>query len=138
MSGDDLQRAADFLDQRFGLDTLWLFGSAAQGTARADSDLDLGVLLRGRPSALERFEAQGELTEILRRPVDLVDLDQASPILGMQVLKHGRLLVDRDPKRRLAFFSRTVSLYEDVKILRREAERSLFERVRQGAIRGRP
>jgi len=67
-----------------------------------------------------------------------VDLDQASPILGMQVLKRGGLLVDRDPKRRLAFFTRTVSLYDDVKILRHEAERSLFERVRRGTSRGRP
>ena len=61
--------------------------------------------------------------------IDLVDLDQASPILGMQILRHGRLLVDRDPRRRFAFFSKTVSMYEDVQILRRNAERLLFERI---------
>jgi len=138
VSAKDLQRAADFLDQRFGLDTLWLFGSEARGDARPDSDVDLGALLQQRTSPLERFDAQGELAEILERPVDLVDLDQVSPILAMQVLKHGRLLVDRNPKRRFAFFSRTLSLYEDLKIYRREAEQSLFTRLRQGASRGRP
>jgi len=132
-----LQQAADFLDQRFGLETLWLFGSEAQGTSRPDSDLDLGALLTRRPSTLERLDAQTELAEVVRRPVDLVDLDAASPILGMQVLKHGRLLTDRNPQRRYASFSRTLSMYEDLKILRREAERSLLERFRRGASRDR-
>ncbi|HEX9944163.1 MAG TPA: nucleotidyltransferase domain-containing protein [Thermoanaerobaculia bacterium] len=128
----DLQRAVDFLEERFGLDTLWLFGSEAQRNTRPDSDVDLAALFLRRLTALEVFEARAELGEILHREVDLVDLDQASPILGMQVLRHGRLLVDRDPRRRYAFFSRTVSMYEDVKIVRREAERRLFERVSGG------
>ena len=131
-TNDDLQRIVNFLDQRFGLDTLWLFGSEAAGTARSDSDLDLAVLFRRCPAAIEILDARGELAETLRRDVDIIDLDQASPILGMQVLRHGRLLVDRDPRRRYAFFSRTVSMYEDVKIVRREAERALFARVMSG------
>jgi hypothetical protein len=40
---------------------------------------------------------RGEAEALLGRAVDLVDLDQASPILAYQVLEHGRLLVDRDP-----------------------------------------
>ncbi|HSG39078.1 MAG TPA: nucleotidyltransferase domain-containing protein [Thermoanaerobaculia bacterium] len=114
---DALQQAIAFLDRRFGLDVLWLFGSEAQGIARADSDVDFAALFRQPPTPLEIFDAQGDLAEILHRDVDLVDLDQASPILGMQVLRHGRLLLDRDPRRRLAFFSWTVSMYEDLQIL---------------------
>jgi predicted nucleotidyltransferase len=125
---DHLQQAIRFLDDRFGLDTLWLFGSEALDRARPDSDVDLAALFRRRPTPLEVFEARGDLAEILHRDVDLVDLDQASPILGMQVLRHGRLLEDRNPRHRLAFFSKTVSMYEDVQILRRTAERLLFER----------
>src|SRR4051794_7133632 len=132
VTNDEIQTTIDFLDQRFGLDTLWLFGSEATGTARQDSDLDLAALFRRRPSAIELFDARGELAETLRRDVDLIDLDHASPILGMQVLQHGRLLADFDPKRRYAFFSRTVSMYEDVKIGRREAERMLLARVMGG------
>lgn len=61
-----------------------------------------------------------------------MDLDRVSPILGMQVLKHGRLLLDRNPKRRYELFGRILNLYEDVKILRRETERALFQRVSGG------
>lgn len=128
----DLQRAAAFLEERFGLEVLWLYGSEAQGTSRQDSDVDLGALFRRRPTALEVFDARAELAAMLHREVDLVDLEQASPILCMQVLRYGRLLVDRNPKRRYAFFSRTISMYEDVKIVRREAERRLYERMSSG------
>lgn len=126
---DDLQTALDLLDRRFGLDTLWLFGSEAQKRARPDSDIDLAALFHRRPGALEIFDTRADLAEILHRDVDLVDLDQASPILGMQVLRHGRLLVDRNLRRRYAFFSKTVSMYEDIQIIRRNAERLLFERI---------
>ncbi len=131
-TSDELEKTVTFLDLRFGLDTMWLFGSEAAGTAREDSDLDLAALFRRRPSALEIFEARGDLGEILHRDVDLIDLDQASPILGMQVLRYGRLLIDRNPKRRYAFFSRTISMYDDLKIVRRQAEQALFARMNSG------
>jgi predicted nucleotidyltransferase len=127
---DQIDRIVDFLDERFGLDTLWLYGSEAQGTAKPESDVDLAALFRRRPEPLEVFDARTDLEEILHRDVDLVDLDQTSPILGMQVLKHGRLLADRNPSRRHIAFGRILGLYEDVKILRREGEKELFRRMR--------
>jgi len=126
---DQIDRIVDFLEGRFGLDTLWLYGSEALGTARAGSDVDLAALFRRRPEPLEVFDARTDLEEILHREVDLVDLDQTSPILGMQVLKHGRLLVDRNPGRRHIAFGRILGLYEDVKILQREVEKGLFRRL---------
>ena len=132
ISPDILQRAVEILDLKFGLDALWLFGSEAQGTARPDSDVDLAALFKRGPTPLEVFEAQAELAEAFQKDVDLVDLDKVSPILGRQVLRNGKLVIDRNPKRRYAFFSRTISMYEDVKIMRRESERKLLERFSRG------
>jgi uncharacterized protein len=128
---DQIDRIVGLLDQRFGLDTLWLYGSEAEGTAKTDSDVDLAALFRRRPQPLEIFDARTDLEEILHRDVDLVDLDQVSPVLGIQVLKYGRLLVDRNPGRRHDAYGRILGLYEDVKFLRREVERELFKRLRQ-------
>ena len=122
----------DLLENRFGLDALWFFGSVAMGRDRADSDLDLAALFRRRPTALELLEAREELAALVGRPVDLVDLDCDAPILAMQVLRHGKLLVDRVPERRIAFAAHTPVRYEDLKIVRREAERALLERMRRG------
>jgi predicted nucleotidyltransferase len=128
----ELQWTANWLDARFGLDALWLFGSEARGTTRPGSDLDLAALFRRRPSALELRDARAQLAARLGRDVDLVDLDRASPILAMQVVRHGRLLTEANPARRLRFVAGVPGRYEDLRIVRRQAEQALLERVRRG------
>lgn len=74
MLGDaQMHAAAEYLDARFGLVALWLFGSQATGRARSDSDVDLAALFVGRPDALAIVDAAAErdpsarvLTERLR------------------------------------------------------------------------
>jgi predicted nucleotidyltransferase len=131
-SSAQLERAAAWLDERFGLDALWLFGSRARGAAGRESDVDLAALFGRRPAALELLEARSDLEGLVGHEVDLVDLDQASPILVMQVLRHGRLLLNRDPLRYQRIVSALPSRYEDLKIIRREAEQRLRERVLRG------
>ena len=71
-----------------------MFGSAARGTARSDSDVDVGVLLDvddGLPAlrvALERA---------VGRSVDLVSLRKAPPLLRFEIARDGQLLIERDP-----------------------------------------
>jgi predicted nucleotidyltransferase len=128
----DIRLVVDRLDRRFGLDALWVFGSQAAGRAARTSDLDLAALFRQRPSMEELLEERQELGELLSKDVDLVDLDSTSPILAMQVLRYGKLLVDRNPSRRVSFAAAAPGRYEDLKIIRREAERELLQRVRSG------
>jgi len=127
-----IDRIVLLLDERFGLDTLWLFGSEAQGRARADSDVDLAVLFRSRPTVLELLDAKADVALAIGREVDLVDLGRASPILVMQVLKTGRLLFDFNPARRISFVARAPGLYEDIKRIRRPAEQALIRRFLHG------
>ena len=122
----------EHLECRLGLDALWLFGSEATGSAGPLSDIDLAGLFRTRPSALDLLEARGALSALLGREVDLLDLERVSPIVAMQVLRHGRLLVDASPKRRHQVVSTSASRYEDLRIVRRGAERALLARIRDG------
>jgi predicted nucleotidyltransferase len=132
LSSDQVTTVARHLDRRFGVDALWLFGSEASDSARVSSDVDLAGLFRNHPSALDLLEAREELGVLLARPVDLVDLDRASPILAMQVFRYGRLLVDANPSRRIRAMASAPVRYEDLRILRRQAERILMERIRGG------
>ncbi len=121
----------DLLDQRLGVDCLWVYGSVAAGRARSDSDLDVAVLARKRLSAAKLADLRADAEALLGRAVDLVDLDQASPILAFQVLKHGCLVVDRDPSRRYRFTATLPGRREDVLIMRRPIEERLIRRVVQ-------
>ena len=60
-----------------GATEVYLFGSAAAGTARETSDIDLAV--RGIPP--ERFfRAHSDASDALDCPFDLVELDEPSPL----------------------------------------------------------
>jgi predicted nucleotidyltransferase len=96
---------------------LYLFGSVARGSASAESDIDLGVLLAGRPAAtldgrLADYEAA--LERALGRPVQIVILNDAPPDLAYRVLRDGRVLLERDRAARLRFEVRTRNLYFDL------------------------
>lgn len=124
-----LDEVVELLDRELGVDALWVYGSEAADRARADSDVDLAVLFRKPPAPVELLELAGRAGVLLDRPVDLVDLDDASPILAYQVLEHGRLVVDRDPSRRYRFTAGVPARREDLLIHRRPIEQRLIARM---------
>ena len=126
ISTEKLASALSLLEGRFPLSAVWLFGSEARGQARVDSDVDLAVLFSRPVSGDELLAARLDLEVLLGRGVDLVDLRTASAILGRQVLRDGRLLLDRDPADRHAFAMLLPSRYVDLKISRGVAERALL------------
>lgn len=67
-----LESAAAALKQ-LGAREVYVFGSAASGTMREGSDVDLAVT--GLPPAVY-FQAMGEAEKVLGCEVDLIDLDQ--------------------------------------------------------------
>ena len=79
---EELRRLA----QRHGARSVQVFGSAARGQARADSDLDLLVDLAPGGSLLDLIAIEQDATEILGRKVDVVTLDSVSPYLRERIL----------------------------------------------------
>lgn len=68
---------------------VYVFGSAAEGRDRADSDIDFAVCAV-RPIPAEQREAlRQELALAAQRDVDLIDLAGASTILQIEVLRAG-------------------------------------------------
>jgi predicted nucleotidyltransferase len=74
-----------------------LFGSAATGTDRATSDIDVLVGLRD-PSLERVVDLSAKLTAIIGRAVDVVRLvdAEAEPSFLADVVAEGRVLVDRE------------------------------------------
>lgn len=68
---------------------VWLFGSGAQDALRADSDVDIAVLVDQPLSALQIFEYGEALATRLGRDVDLIDFARTSTVLQQQILTTG-------------------------------------------------
>jgi len=62
------------------------------GTARADSDLDLALLVAGYADPLQLWELSHKLADLAGCPVDLLDLRAASTVMQYQVLTQGQRL----------------------------------------------
>jgi uncharacterized protein len=78
--------------QRNGIDLVVLFGSAARGRLKPDSDVDIAVrFTAGRPGFDVEARVAAELHAALRPPreLDLVLLNQANPTLLAQAAGDG-------------------------------------------------
>jgi uncharacterized protein len=74
------------LCERHGVESLRLFGSAARGEERLDSDLDLLVRFTETKSLIELVRIEREFEEHFGRPVDLVTEGELSPYIRDEVL----------------------------------------------------
>jgi predicted nucleotidyltransferase len=74
------------LCRRNGVHSLQLFGSAARGEARPDSDIDLLVRFDEVKSLIEIVRIEREFSEFFGRRVDLVTEGELSPYIRDEVL----------------------------------------------------
>ncbi|MGD1104179.1 MAG: nucleotidyltransferase domain-containing protein [Terriglobia bacterium] len=70
-----VDRAASAL-KAVGAKEVYVFGSAAHGTLRENSDVDMAV--SGLPPEVF-FRAMAKASRALGRPIDLIDLDEDNP-----------------------------------------------------------
>lgn len=94
MAGDwrdvDIERLDDICS-RFGIAVLEVFGSAARGQDRTDSDLDLLYDMRsGARLGWEIADLADELSDLFGRPVDLVSRRAIHPRLRDRILLDAR------------------------------------------------
>jgi len=74
-----------------------LYGSAATGKMRADSDVDLAVLFDRPLTAEQKMALISRLESELQRDVDVADLFALSGTILKQVLCKGRVLIQTRP-----------------------------------------
>jgi predicted nucleotidyltransferase len=116
--GDIIDRLVQALaDAPADVVAAYLFGSVARGTATTSSDVDLGILLRERPTATlagRRLDFEDVLTQKLGVRVQLVILNDAPPDLVRRVLAARQLVLERDRALRIRFEVRARNEYFDL------------------------
>ena len=100
----------------------FLFGSSGRGEVTTLSDVDIAIYFI---RAVDFYRINGlreDLSELLGRETDIVVLNNASPIIRMQVLKKGTLILDLNRRLYNEFFVDTVKEYDDLKRTRKDIE----------------
>jgi predicted nucleotidyltransferase len=91
-----------------------LFGSAAKGTQRTDSDVDVAIFPDDPQLSLaDELSLQTSLTRTCARDVDLVRLDRAPTLVRWQVVRHGRVLLEPRPFTAARFIAAAIADYLD-------------------------
>ena len=111
LSKNQEEQIVAFLKEKLSPYLLVLFGSAAKGTMRRDSDVDIAFLSDHKKDEYELFLLAQELASLLNREVDLVDLEKASTVFQAQIVGHGRVLHCTDEHRRMLFNMLTLKKY---------------------------
>lgn len=73
-----------------------LFGSGAHGRLTAASDIDVAVAADNPIGSLEKIRMAGELSSLLGRNVDIVDLQSVSGPIMQQALCRGTIIIADD------------------------------------------
>jgi predicted nucleotidyltransferase len=100
-----------------GIAAAYLFGSVARGTHRPASDVDVAVLFETTPAPVlqgPRLRLEAELEALLKRPVQVVTLNDAPPDLVHRVLRDRCMLLDRDRSARIRFEVKARNEYFDL------------------------
>ncbi len=114
---------------------VYLFGSRAEGRARADSDVDLGVILRPGASPPDKLDVLTVLVKVGYENVDLVFLDPADIrdiVLWFEVVRHNRVVYATEDFDRGTLFSRIVRMYWDFLPILEIQRRAYKERILHG------
>jgi predicted nucleotidyltransferase len=119
----------------------YLFGSLAGERATPRSDVDIAILFADASDPLavgdRQLQLMGELEQFTDREVDVVILNTAPSILQHQVLRHGRLLCERDRQARVEFEVQAGKTYADLKPMKDFFTKVLFREIKEVGLGGR-
>ncbi|MDZ7261490.1 MAG: nucleotidyltransferase domain-containing protein [candidate division KSB1 bacterium] len=117
----------------------YLFGSQAKGRSHRFSDIDVAIFVDYNLCQPQNFGYEAyviaDLMQVLKtNDVDLVILNEASPLLSHQVIKYGRLVFSRDEARRIHFVVESFKKYGDTQKMRDIQWEYLRKRIRSGSF----
>lgn len=119
-----------YFDSHQHIVSITLFGSYAKNTATETSDVDIAILWKRShiPPILTLMEWKEDLSSLLQKEVDLVCLNTASPIIGMQAYKDGKALMIKNPREYATYQMILFSDYAELKELRAPMEKNILKR----------
>ncbi len=93
----------------------YVFGSHAKGKATLRSDVDVDIYAHGDVGWRELIRLTHKLEDKLGRRVDLVLLNEATPLLAYEVISRGVPVICRNPAEKVEYEVKTLKEFLDVR-----------------------
>jgi len=87
----EITEIKEFLASKEEVLLSFIFGSFIEGRLTEESDIDIAILFKNKPDFSFLIDIMDRINQITGREADIVILNEASPIIKMQVLKKGKL-----------------------------------------------
>ncbi len=129
----EIEKLARLLEPLREIRLAVLFGSAARGATRANSDIDLGVLLE---DGADLMTLSVSIERAATRRVDLLALDKAPPLLRFEIARNGVVLLEREAGAWSAFCARAMIDWWDWAPTARIMHDTMIMRLREEVARG--
>ncbi|RME13509.1 MAG: nucleotidyltransferase domain-containing protein [Ardenticatenia bacterium] len=121
------QELHTFFAQQEAITLAYLFGSFAEGRAHVASDVDIAILCE-TPLTFHQYDAlQTQIQLIVKRPVDLVLLDNVPLDFQYAVLASGQCLYERDRATRVEYEAKVAGLYQDALVMLKHLHQDISE-----------
>ena len=117
-----VRKLSEILGAEHDIVFAFLFGSYQKGDRTSSSDLDMAIYFISSGDFYRLSDLKDQISRISGLEVDIVVLNHATPVIKMQVLKKGALLVNKNPRVYHDFVIRAVNEYDDLKMTRKEIE----------------
>mgnify|MGYP003766641377 FL=1 len=109
----------------------YIFGSYVRKQLRSDSDIDIAIYLDKKMDLDTYLDLKMKLTDACKREVDLIILNEATPLLKHQIYLYNRLLFTRDKSMESNFKVKTLFEYNDMKPYLDLSYRKMIERIKR-------
>jgi len=133
--GRKLKETIEPVIEKYNVNTVYFFGSRANGTHYSNSDIDLGLLLgdSGQTKTKLIIDIQMDIEELFHpTPVDVIILQNAPLEMRFQIIKTGEIIYCRDDEFRTDFEDVTLRDYLDFKPFLDMYQREVKEALREG------
>lgn len=116
------------LTEKLSPQFIYLFGTAAAGKLRSDSDVDIAFFSNDDMAAYEVFILAQELAAMIGRDVDLINLREASTVLKAQIVGTGKVIYEVSRNKTNEFQIRVLKEYALLNEERQEILERIYER----------
>lgn len=127
------EKTIEFIKSEFKVKFIYLFGSFAKGEGRADSDIDLAIYGENSFDTYELFIKANELSFIIKKDVQLIDLRDVSTVFAAQIVGSKEVLFCSDKN---LSFQYDIRAFKDYAKLNEERKVVIEAIRRDGRING--